>query len=121
VTSVSLSPNTLTGGDPLTFTAVITDAAAGAASNVGVRCLVAGVPLGADRSIAQLAGGASRTLTAQWSAKGQNGPHTLEGPGRKGPIAVIVGGREMAPHYEAATNSSSFSLAGLARPQSTIL
>jgi subtilase family serine protease len=78
VTSVSLSPNTLSGGAPLTFTAVITNAAAGAASNVGVRFLVDGVPLGADQSIAQLAGGASLTLTAQWSAKGQNGPHTLE-------------------------------------------
>jgi hypothetical protein len=78
VTSVSLSPSRLTGGDPLTFTAVITNAAAGAASNVGVRFLVDGAPLGADQSIAQLAGGASRTLTAQWSAKGQNGPHTVE-------------------------------------------
>jgi len=78
VTSVSLSSSKLTGGDPLTFTAVITNAAAGVASNVAVRFLVDGAPLGAEQSIAQLAGGASRTLTAQWSAKDQNGTHTVE-------------------------------------------
>ena len=43
-----------------------------------MRFLVDGAPLGAEQSIAQLAGGASRTLTAQWSAKDQNGTHTVE-------------------------------------------
>ena len=78
VTSVTVSPTKLTGGDPLTFTAVISNIAAGAASNVAVRFLVDGTPLGADQVIGDLAGGASRTLTAQWAGTAQNGPHTVE-------------------------------------------
>jgi len=43
-----------------------------------VRFLVDGTPLGADQVIGDLAGGASRTLTAQWAGTAQNGPHTVE-------------------------------------------
>ena len=77
ITSLSVASGK-TLGAPLTFTAVITNAASGNAANVAVRFLVDGKAFGADQTIASLAGSASRTLTAQWSATGQNGPHTVE-------------------------------------------
>ena len=79
VTGIALSPERVSGGSAVTFTAAIANTGAGDAASVRVRFLVDGVPVGTDRTIATLAGGATATVTSDsWIAKRQSGFHTIE-------------------------------------------
>lgn len=78
--STLLTAERVSGADEVTVSATVVNGGPGAAANVKVRFLVDGVPLGVDRTIANLGAGASATVTASqtWSARGANGLHRLE-------------------------------------------
>ena len=67
------------GGDLVTFTVQVANLGEAAASNVGVRFVVDGTQVGAARTIAQLAGGASASVSSDaWSAAHADGQHTVQ-------------------------------------------
>jgi hypothetical protein len=85
-TKADLTPTTLTlaavrakGGDAVTFTARVANLGEASAASVVVRFVVDGVQLGADRTIAQLAGGSSASVSSSvWSASHADGQHTAK-------------------------------------------
>jgi len=67
------------GGDLITFTVQVANLGEAAASNVAVRFVVDGVQVGAQRTIAQLAGGANASVSSDaWSASRADGQHTVQ-------------------------------------------
>jgi subtilase family serine protease len=77
--AVSLSSVKAKGGDLVTFTVQVANRGEATASNVGVRFLVDGAQVGIARTIAQLAGGASASVSSDtWSAAHRDGPHTVQ-------------------------------------------
>jgi hypothetical protein len=76
---LSLSSVKAKSGDLITFTVQVANLGEAQAGNVGVRFLVDGVQLGAQRTIAQLAGAASATVASDaWSASHADGLHTVQ-------------------------------------------
>jgi uncharacterized repeat protein (TIGR01451 family) len=77
--AVSLSSAKAKGGDLVTFTVQVANLGEAAAANVRVRFVVDGVQVGAERTIAQLAGGASAAVSSDtWSASHRDGQHTVQ-------------------------------------------
>jgi uncharacterized repeat protein (TIGR01451 family) len=67
------------GGDLVTFTVQVANVGEAAASSVGVRFVVDGAQVGTERTIAQLAGGASAAVSSDaWSASHRDGQHTVQ-------------------------------------------
>jgi subtilase family serine protease len=66
-------------GDAVTFTANVANLGQASAGPVVVCFLVDGAQLGAERSVAQLAGGASVAVASDvWSASHADGQHTVK-------------------------------------------
>jgi subtilase family serine protease len=77
--AVSLSSVRAKGGDLVTFTVQVANVGEAAASSVGVRFVVDGAQVGTERTIAQLAGGASAAVSSDaWSASHRDGQHTVQ-------------------------------------------
>ena len=85
-TKAGLTPATLSlsvtkgkSGDAVTVSAKVANLGEASASTVVVRFLLDGVQLGAERTIAKLAGGASVVVSSDvWSAARQDGQHTVQ-------------------------------------------
>ncbi len=76
---MSLSSARAKGGDLVTFTVQVANLGEAAAPNVGVRFVVDGDQVGVARTIAQLAGGASASVSSDtWSAAHRDGAHTVQ-------------------------------------------
>jgi serine protease AprX len=76
---LSVSTQRLQGGDELMFSTTVANTGPAGASGVVVRFLVDGVQVGAERTVAELASGASAAVSSDpWSAKHQAGTHTVE-------------------------------------------
>jgi len=77
--ALSLSSVRAKGGDLVTFTVQVANLGEARASNVGVRFVVDGVQVGAERTIAQIAGAGSATVSSDaWSASHADGLHTVQ-------------------------------------------
>jgi uncharacterized repeat protein (TIGR01451 family) len=78
VTAPTLSRTKVKGGELVTFATDVTNLGGSTVQNVAVRFLLDGAQLGATRTIAALAAGARASITSDsWSAKDEDGTHTV--------------------------------------------
>jgi hypothetical protein len=76
-TALSLSAVKVKGADNVTFSVKIANLGQALAANVVVRFLVDDAQVGADKTVAQLAGGSSTVVSSDvWSARRKDGKHT---------------------------------------------
>jgi len=105
-TKADLTPRTLTltavkakGGDLVTFTANVANLGQASARNVAVRFLIDGAQLGAEKTVAQLAGGSNASVSSDaWSASHADGTHTAK---------VVVDPANAVPESNDANNAST--------------
>jgi len=97
--ALSLSAVRAKGGDLLTFTVQVANLGQAGAADVAVRFVVDGAQVGAQRTIAQLAGGASAAVASDaWSASHRDGQHTVQ---------VLVDPANAVPESNEANNAAA--------------